>query len=301
MQYSLPASQVLVKSQADPLQNPSEIRIKDVLRLLWRRKLLIVSLNLACVLAVVAATFIVQKKYSAEILIEPNSDTGNEKGGALGALGSTLGALAGLGSASDPKKVESVAILQSEALTERYIRENNLLPILYSSKWDAAHSRWTVSDPNSIPTLWKANEFFRKNVRSIITDAKTGLVTLKVTWKDPAVAANWANGLVAMANDYERDRAIAESERNIAYLTSQAGKTEVIGIQQVIYSLLETEYNTAMLARGNPEFAFKIIDPAVVPEKASFPDRTLWVLTALFTSFSLTVFVAFCFVVWQDD
>jgi hypothetical protein len=105
--------------------------------------------------------------------------------------------------------------------------------------------------------------------------------------------------MVALANDYQRDRAITESERNIAYLTAQAGKTEVIGIQQVIYSLLETEYNTAMLARGNPEFAFKIIDPAVVPEKPSFPDRTVWILTALFTSLSITVFAAFCWVALQ--
>jgi len=56
-----------------------------------------------------------------------------------------------------------------------------------------------------------------------VTDPKTGLVTLSITWNDPNIAAKWANGLVRMANDYLRDQAIEESERNIAYLDGAGG------------------------------------------------------------------------------
>ena len=70
-----------------------------------------------------------------------------------------------------------------------------------------------------------------------------------------------------MANDNLRDRAIAESERNISYLNEQAAKTDVVGIRQTIYNIMETEINKAMLAKGSEEYAFKLIDPAVVPQK----------------------------------
>jgi hypothetical protein len=47
----------------------------------------------------------------------------------------------------------------------------------------------------------------------------------------------WANELVRMTNDYLRDQAIQESERNIAYLNDQASKTDAVGAKQAIYAL----------------------------------------------------------------
>jgi len=134
-----------------------------------------------------------------------------------------------------------------------------------------------------------------------VTDTKTGLVTLGISWKDPKLAAKWANDLVRMTNDYERDRALAESERNIRYLTEQAAKTDQVGIRETIYSLLESEFSKAMLAKGNEEFSFKIIDPATVPEKPTFPNRTVWMLGALFGSISIAIFAAFCTVAWHKS
>jgi uncharacterized protein involved in exopolysaccharide biosynthesis len=200
---------------------------------------------------------------------------------------------------SDSKKAESVAILQSVGLTERYIQQNNLLPMIYPKLWDPAQSKWKTTDPEKTPTLWKGTEFFRKNIRSVTTDGKTGMVTLTITWGDPRQAAAWANGLVQLANDYERDTAISTSEQNIAYLTNQAASTDVLGIKEVIYSLLQSEFDKAMLAKGNREFAFKIIDPALIPERPSYPDKLVWILVTFFSSISFSIFLAFCRVSWQ--
>ncbi len=244
-------------------------------------------------LAVVIALIVVPRKYTALTVIDPVSESSNSQSGVLGSLTTGLSALAGLGSASDPRKVESVAILQSEALTERYIQQNDLMPILFSKLWDSSKSAWKTTDPAKTPTLWKAAEYFKKNIRSVTTEGKTGLVTLTITWKDPRQAATWANGLVNLANEYERDTAISKSEHNIAYLKDQAAATDVVGIRQVIYSLLENEINRAMIARGDIEYGFKIIDPASIPERPSYPDKIVWPLVTIFTTLSLSVFYAF--------
>jgi len=267
----------------------------------YRRRVLLFVIS--CTIVTGIASLVIPKEYDAEIVISPVTSTSEKSfgsgGGALGSL-SGLAALAGMSLGSDSKKAESIVTLQSRALAARYIRENNLLPILYADKWNAAQGKWNVTDPKKIPTMWKAIQFF-KRVRTVSTDSKTGLVTLTVRWDDAALAAEWANGLVKMANDYQREAAMVESDRNIAYLTQQAAATDVVGIKQAIYNLLQSEISKAMIARGTPEYAFKVMDPAMVSEKAAFPQVTIWVLTAFFGSLMLAIFVAFCRIAWQKS
>lgn len=223
----------------------------------------------------VALVHVLPKKYEATVLFLPESSSGG--GGGLGALSSVaselggLASLAGLALPSDSKKAESMAVLQSEALTESYIEKNNLLPILYAKQWDAVQQRWKVTDATKTPTVWKANRLFKGGVRNVSTDSKTGVATMTITWTDPVLAAKWANDLVRMTNDYLRDQAIQQSERNISYLEDQALKTDQVGVKQAIYTLLQSEINKVMLARGSNEYALRVLDPAVVPEQRSSP------------------------------
>ena len=130
----------------------------------------------------------------------------------------------------------------------------------------------------------KQINFFKKKIRTVTTDAKSGLVTLTVRWTDPHTAAKWANDLVHLTNQYRRERAIKESEQNIAYLTAEAGKTDVLGVRQAIYSILQNEISKMMLARGNEQYALKVIDPAIPPEKPASPMPALWTLIAFLGS-----------------
>lgn len=260
------------------------VSFKAMLAILWGRRWLILLCTLILAAGTAGVSFLVERQYDAAVEIAPVSE--DSRGGGLGGLGSLvsqfggggLGALASLTGSGNERKAESLAILQSEALTERFIRENNLLPILYEDKWDSATHRWRVTDPKKIPTLWKANEFFKKHVRKVYTDNKTGLSTLTITWNDPQIATRWANDLVAMANDTIRARTIDESERNMAYLNQQLAKTNLVSVQNSVSSLLETEIKKVMLAQGSKEYAFRVIDPAVAPERPSFPNRTVWTL-----------------------
>jgi uncharacterized protein involved in exopolysaccharide biosynthesis len=280
-----------------------EISVRELIAVLTRQKWLIFSIAAVVTLAGAVATKVVPKSYRAVTIISPVSNSaGASQLGGLSSLVSQFGglaSLAGVSLAADNKRSESVAVLESEALTEDYIRQNNLLPVLYASKWDAVNRRFRVTDPEKMPTLWKANDYFKKRIREVSVDSKTGLVVLEISWKDPKLAAKWANDLVKLANDTIRSQAIAESERNIAYLNQQAAKTDVVGVKQAIYTILQTEINKEMLARGNDQYAFKVLDPAFPPERASFPQPLLWVAAALAGGLFLGCVVAIVRATWM--
>jgi hypothetical protein len=112
---------------------------------------------------------------------------------------------------------------------------------------------------------------------------------MRIAWEDPIAAAKWANELVRMTNDYLRGQAIAESERNIGYLNQEALKTNVVEVRKAIYTLMETEINKAMLARGSEQFAFRILDPAAPPEKPYSPLLLNWLLGGAFAGLFISV------------
>jgi len=164
---------------------------------------------------------------------------------------------------------------------------------LYESQWDEQHKQWKTHEPDKIPTVWKANQRFEKSIRNVTTNAKSGLVTMTITWKDPKIAARWANELVETTNTYLRTKAIEEAERNISYLDSEAAKTNIVEVRQAIFQILQSEINKEMLARGSEEYAFKIVDPADAPERAVSPKKAMWILGGFLLGLLVSVQIAF--------
>jgi uncharacterized protein involved in exopolysaccharide biosynthesis len=59
-----------------------------------------------------------------------------------------------------------------------------------------------------------------------------------------------------------------------------------------MYNLIESETKTLMLANARAEYAFTVVDPAVVPEERVSPRRTLMVLSGLFIGMVVGVLIA---------
>jgi uncharacterized protein involved in exopolysaccharide biosynthesis len=268
-----------------------QISLGEIFDILLSGKWQILAATIVFASMAALAAWLLPKSYRAAVLLSPVTNSGSSQLGALGSIVSQIGgiaSLAGLSGGGDSKKSESTAVLQSEALTEKYIVENNLLPELFWKKWDAKAGKWKTGDPEWIATPWKANNLFKKQVRNVTSDAKTGLVTLTIKWRDPHTAAKWANDLVAITNDYLRSRAIEETDRNIAFLSDQALKNNVVEVRQSIYKIMESEISKGMVARGSREYAFKILDPAVAPEKPTSPDPPIWILAGAFAGLLLS-------------
>lgn len=253
----------------------------DVLGVLIQRWRFVALTALACALLAAAAAWLMTPVYRAQVLFSVNSEEEqNNLTRLLGNVGS-FATLAGLGnSLTGNKREESLAVLRSRRFTEGFIRDNHLLPVIFEDRWNAAEQKWSGND---VPSLWEANRVFDRRIRKIREDKSTGLVSLSIDWRDPAVASQWANDLVRRADSQLRQRDISEAERSLRYLKAEVEKTAVVGLQQAVFRLTEEQIKRIMLAKVRDEFAFRVIDPSAPPDEDDFvkPNRPAIVLVGL--------------------
>jgi uncharacterized protein involved in exopolysaccharide biosynthesis len=271
-----------------PDQQTDDIDLFDIWERLVKRWRLIASVTAVITILGIVAALLATPIYEAKVVMLISTDESNSKLQGLSGIASQLGLGAlGLGAGESNHKAESLATIQSRILTEGYIRDKNLLPILFDKEWDAARKQW--KNPQKPRTLWDGNKLFERTIRTVVEDRKTGLVTLTITWKDKDMAAQWANDLVARTNAHVRQRALDLSAGNLAYLNEQLKGTNIVETQQAIYKLIEGEIKTTMLARGNEQYAFTVIDPAVVPQDKSNLRRLYVVVIGFFAGLTLGV------------
>jgi uncharacterized protein involved in exopolysaccharide biosynthesis len=249
-------------------------------KILVEQRKLIGIITAATTLIALVIAFVLPPVYRAEVLLAPVAEDKAEGLGALAGQFGDLATLAGvnLGTRKD-KTAEYVAALKSRALSVSFIKEANVMPVLYSGKWDEEKKAW--KNPGDAPTEWKTFELWDKDIRSVTQDKRTGLVTLAIEWEDPALAAKWANALVSHVNARLRAEAVDEADRSIAYLERQLPQTNSVEVQQAIYRLIEAQTKKKMMASTREEYAFTTIDPAVKPERRHRPVRSVLVLVAM--------------------
>jgi uncharacterized protein involved in exopolysaccharide biosynthesis len=262
-----------------------EMSLLDLWRILWHGKWIITGITTIFAVASIVHVLIATEWYRAEVLLSPAEASSSQPlSGTLGGLATLAGVSVGGGD-----NIESLAVLRSRDFAAAFIDDLNLLPFFFPDSWDADSNAWRTDGGAAPPDIRDGIKYFTDNVRSVTEERDTGLVTLAIEWKDPDLAADWANLLVERLNDRMRQDALAEAETNVTYLQNEIGRTNVVTLQQSIGSLMESELQKLMLARGNEEFAFRIIDRAQVPKVRSRPRRTLTVVLATFVGGMVSV------------
>jgi len=247
----------------------AENDIVELIRVLWGQKLLVIGSSLVCGLIAVYLALTATPMFRAEATV---TEVSNQQMGAAGALASQFGGLASLvgvnlGNLGNNGR-EAQALLKSRKVCEEFLLRYKLIPILYEKA-------------EKQPTQWMAVKYFRENVLSIREDKRAGLTIVAMTWKDPGVAAQWANQFVALTNDMMRARAIADSQGAVDYLNKQIATINEVEVKKVMYSLIESETKTLMLANVRREYALTVVDPAVAPDLRFSPRRTIMVIMGL--------------------
>lgn len=308
-----------VEAGAGGIPDDQVIYLSDILAALKRqRRLILASVAVTTFIGLLFAV-LATPLYTASVIVRPLEV---EEGSALSTLSSQFGgaaALAGIdlgGSGSD--RDEYLAILRSRTLGERFITAYKLKPELFPERWDAAAGRWKEGEPGlpgrmaravsrglaaisgdrgwrergPAPTLWDAYKIFDEDVRKVSEDRDTGMVTLSIEFTDPERAAEWANAYVAMANEMIRTDTVAEATRALDYLNAEVDKATVAGLRDTIYRVIEGQLKKIMLANARPDYAFKVVDKAVVPQEKSYPKRALIVILAFMLGGILGIFGA---------
>lgn len=263
-----------------------------LLGLLWRRRWVFAVVFVATVSSVVAWALLATPTYRVVATAMPRQ--GEDAGAGAQALLSQLGgvaAMAGLSIGASLDEQEAIAWLRSRALTERLINDLALLPEIFDNLWDASGGDWKDGLERN-PSMDDGWQVFDRRIRRVSQDSRTRLVTVEVTWKDRHQAAAWANELLARTNEELRMRAVAEADAGLQALEQQLAHTDTVGLRQSIYRLMEAQLNRKVLANARPDYAFAIIDPAVVPDahRIASPRRRLMVLISI----PLALFAASC-------
>ena len=282
------------KQENSPALYDDEIDLRELFRVLWAGKWLIGGISFAAAMIAVAFALSLPNIYRAEALLAPNDSQGTGGLSALAAQYGGLASLAGinLGSGSADKTAFGLEVLKSRKFVAGFIERHDILvPLMAVEDWDAesgelkidprvydlATDRW-VRDARpprkAMPSLQEAHKAFMA-ILSVSQDKKSGFVSIAVEHYSPTVAKQWVDWLVGDINFSIMQRDVAEAEQAIAYLNEQIESTSLADLQNVFFKLIEEQTKIVMLAKVSPEYMLRTLDPAVIPEIKSQPDRAL--------------------------
>ncbi|MGO2355558.1 MAG: Wzz/FepE/Etk N-terminal domain-containing protein [Marinomonas foliarum] len=275
-------------------QHDDEIDLKELFMALWKGKWIIILTTFVFAVGGVLYALSQPNTYKAEAVLASANDN---KSGGLAGMASQFGGLASLaginlGGGGTDSKAMALATLQSRQFLNSFIHKYDLLvPLMAGEKWseptdtlqldpeiyDAQSKTWVREvEPGKSPepSDWDAY----KKIKSLIAVSESkdnGLVTLSITHLSPSIAKQWVDWLVVDLNAWVKNESLDEAKRNISYLEEQIERTSISDMQSVFYQLIEEQTKNLMLAQVQDEFAFKTIDPAVVPEEKAGPKRAL--------------------------
>lgn len=291
-----------------------EINLLDLWRVIWAGKWFIVGFTLFCTLiAVFVSVYVLPVTYKSEAVLMPIESNA----GGLSQLAGLAGSLPipidlGGGGKSD----HILAYLQSRNLKQKLIEKHDLLPRVYSDKWDHVKKEWNIDSPKDRPTVVKAiQEKALEDIYSAAQDKKTNLISLSWVDKDPAFAALMLKNVIDalqyyLDNEYEsdaqRERVFVEGQLANASKELENWEKQVpdekltLSIiqrerlaSQTVYTELRKQLELAKITEAKELVRFKVLDSPFVPEKKFKPKRALICALALITAGFFSILIIF--------
>jgi len=270
-----------------------EIDLKELFTALWAGKITIISTTfIASVIAVVIALSM-PNIYRSEALLAPVG----ADGGGMSGLASKFGGLASLAGVSIPggggdKTTMGIEVIKSRAFFTDFVNKYPVMVDLMAAEgWDAGANTVVINDEiydveskkwlrevdaprKPEPSVQEAHKVF-KGLLSVAQDKESSFVTISVEHFSPYVAKQWVDWLVQEINNTIREQDVEQAQRSIDYLKQQIQATQLADLQAGFFELIQSQTETIMLANASPEYLFKTLDPAVVPELKAKPKRAL--------------------------
>jgi len=280
-----------------------EFSVIDSWLAIWRRRKMIFWMALAAALLTAALSLFMTNIYQARTVIMPVASRESAGGSAGAMLAQQLGMLPGIAMPGSATAAEIVNLLRSNILREKMIRQYNLMPVLFHEQWDARGRTWkerpgffanggAQKKAAEAPTMWDALRLL-ENMVEISRDAKENTIALSVDFHDPEAAARIAEYFLAMVTNHMSSEAKRVAATNRKYLEEQLGSTSDPFIRQKTYNMIAQQIEMGMMAEVKENFAFKVIDPPLAPDRKIKPRRTLMVMLSLGTTLLIGIFLAF--------
>lgn len=251
------------------------LSFSEIAQHIFQFKWLICSISSVFAVLSIVIALLLPVQYTAQLIFAPAAEEQNKSAMSLSAQFGSIANFAGINLGSNSDLETNLAILNSREFTYEFIEENQLMPILFSEQWDEQKQTWHTTPG---PTLWDAYKKFHSQIRAVSEESGSQLITLYITWTDAEQSAIWANLLIEKLNSHIRAKDIQEAERSLTFLNTQIQSTNNVRMKELLYTLVEKQVQTVTLAKVRDEYAFTIIDKAVVPQEKSKPKRSLIVI-----------------------
>lgn len=281
----------------DVQQRSGQIDLRELFAVIWNGKWIVSLITSLFTVAAVVYALSLPDVYKSEALLAPVSEEAGLKiPGQLGGLAALAGVnLAGLGGGD--KTELALEIIKSRDFLGRFIEMHNLyIPIMAAEGWNRAEDTLLIDEDiydikrkewvrevkapfQPKPSVLETHEEFLKLV-SVSKDKISGMVKVSVEYYSPYMAKLWVDELIKAINAEMRQRDLIEAQRSIDYLNNQIELTTISDVRAMLFSLIEEQTKTVMLANVRDEYVFKTVDPAVVAEKKAKPARALIVVLA---------------------
>ncbi len=267
-----------------------DIDLLEYILVILRNKYRILLLSITVASIVFIISLLIPAIYSANILlaiVEPEKLGGVDTSERRAAEILTLverGFLSSLVYENQQDRV--LAKMKSKMFTQYFIKENNLLPELFSKHWDKKKKQWIDGFK---PDMLQAIRIFKEKHSWIKINSETQLIDVGVSWNDPKKVAQLANAFADDFNDFMRLKEIEQTNKIEQFLMGELSKTKILEIQKSIYRLMEAQLVIRMLASSKKQHTVEILDPAVPPIDKSSPAKKKITLLTLIGTILLSI------------
>jgi len=287
-----------------PHQNSdAEISLLDIFNILWKEKILILSVSSIFAFSSVFYALSLPNIYTSDVVLKVAGSNGasmsnNSQFGSIAAL---AGVNIGTGGGMDEKADLAKQTIRSRDFVKHVSKFDEVLPSLMALKeydptsqsiifdeevYDSSNQKWI----SPLPSEYEVYKKFLSMV-NVFIDIDTGFLAISVSHQSPFFARYFLELIINELNNIERNRDIAEAQRSKEYLGEQLGIYKVADIRNSINALIQSQLETEMLANVRVDYLLRPLDSAYVPEKKSAPVRSMICISITFIGFLLSVFV----------
>ena len=248
----------------------NEITFSHLVTFLSKNFISIFIITLLISILSVLYAYSLPKVYQSTVKVISVLEGENQKLSATASLASKFGIGGLFGGESGVEKTIANELLRSRGFYAALVKERNLIQLLFESD----EKEMSVNDAVTL--------FIEDNLQ-VEKDVVTGVITLSVNAGSPVLAKSLVDSIIDRANETLKKNAIHSAQENIVYLNNELLKNKIVELNASIYRLIEVQIQKAMMANTRKEYAFKIIDPAIVSDEDNHiePNKKRLVLSGI--------------------
>lgn len=281
----------------DKIKNyEKEIDIKDLFFVLWRYKLVAISITLICAISSVFYAISLPNIYTSSAILTPASSS-NENN-SIGSSLSQYSSLANIAGVSLPSGTSGGTKLAVETI-KSYSFLNHLIsnfsfvaPGLMASQnydeltktltfnpniYDEVNDSWVRDAPKGKkkkPSYIEIHNSYMSAL-SVQEDLTTGFITITIQHISPEFAHKLTSLIIQEINSVIKKKDVEESIKAIDFLEKRLLQTNEAELRIKISALIYNHLNTLMMADVKDDYILEVIDPSYIAEERTSPARSI--------------------------